>query len=124
MKDSILPLGSLGVELKFRKGIGGEGTSADENSGRMAITIGINDTWIETVDTIIHEAFELAAVMRRLRYRSEDRNGQEGSAGTIFIMSHEDMEQAISDAATFCARAIPRAAAAWRKQNKGREIEA
>ena len=112
-------LGVFGLDVQVDTEFsGGSGISRHPKTGLPTIVVGISSGWNVAVEVLIHEAFEMAAVLRGLRYREDGSCMEEGSGHTIFIMTHEQMDKSIEDIAPVIADAMPPLAKAHRALHK------
>ncbi len=118
-------LGPIGVDVFVdTEASGGEAISRDPNDeGKATIVVGIADGWPRTTEVLLHEAFELAATMRGLRFREDDSNPDEGSDKTLFIMTHSQMEKVIADMSYLVLGAMPRLAVEESRAAKRRKCK-
>lgn len=112
-------LGTENVQLVAVDGVGGYLFTAPEVGKNVAprIKIGMDDDWAAVVGTLMHEAFEFAAIRMELCYRPTTDWSQDNGAST-FVMTHTQFSEAIQRAGSFCTSALPVLAREWKKWNR------
>ena len=112
-------MGPLGIDVFANPtGDGGRGVSRADGTGRVTLVVGTKGSWERTVEILTHEAFEMAATLRRLRYHKDD-NQSIDSDGSTFIMSHQEMQDTVEDIAPVIMTAMPFLRKEWLKLRKG-----
>lgn len=66
----------------------------------------------------MHEAFELSASIRGLRFREDMSRPEDGSINSMFIMTHKQMELVFADMAPLALGAFPMLIAEMKKLRK------
>ena len=109
-------LGCRGVDIFFRKGVGGEFNSAPD-LGLAEINIGLEESWPDVVITILHETLEMVLSDSRLRWRpTPDYSGDNGSY--LFLLTHEQFAESLARVAHCLAPCLPDAHKLYKRLRK------
>lgn len=117
MKIGLYYLGAFVVRLDGKPGGGG-----DFDMGRhpqALMRIGLGDRWGTVVESLLHEAFEMACAARGLRwFPSPDYS--ESHAAYQFVLSHEQMAEVMGQVGWFVSKCLPDLAKAYSKAKEWR----
>lgn len=91
------------------------------NSGSVdipvAINVGIDGEWDETLAILLHEILEYAYIDNSSAYRLDpDYTGS--LSGVSFFMTHEQFDQSVTQSAEFLVDAIPALAKVYNKYHE------
>ncbi len=81
------------------------------------ITVGLAIDWGETVETLLHEAFEYASVKHGCRFVGDARYNLSPSHG-IFCITHDQYSEIMAHVGFFASNVLPELAAAHKKYHK------
>lgn len=100
------------VKIKWKPGYGGEFCY-----GTNTIKLGrcIN-TWIDLYNVLLHEAIEMSAGYKSLRYYKNDVAAR-GDSDIHFIMTHEEFTDCVADAGYFISNVIEQLKKEWKKNH-------
>jgi len=95
---------------------GGEFYCTPDDKSLPRIKVGIqSDSWHETVSVLIHESFELAAAILRVRF---ERDGVRGDAASyLFSFDHSQFCDLCNCTAEFITPALPKLATIYNRQH-------
>jgi hypothetical protein len=121
----IYPLGPMRIRLEFTADYGGSFSNfGDKPTQLPLIQVGFGDgSWDTVVATLLHEAFECAAMHTRCRFAPAPDFAYETS-GYTFIMQHAEFSEVAARAGQFIARSLPDLATEynrWAKRSKRRK---
>jgi hypothetical protein len=91
-----------------------------QNAGTVLlaeITIGLNLSWQETVETMLHEAFEYAAIKQNCRFVGSAWANSSPSRG-LFVLDHEQFSEICAQVGVFTAEVLPELAGVWKALHK------
>lgn len=113
-------LGHQSVQLVIRDGSGGEFYTVPEIGSTPRIKVGGDVTWFRAVETLHHEAMELAMTMVGVRYAPAPDNGCD-AGNYLFCMSHAQFSEASARTGQYMAACLPDLSRAWTKWRKARK---
>ena len=114
-------LGQVSVDLvAVRDGGGGGGTFTTINShNKPEIVVNIDDSWEGCCGTLVHEAFEAAALMSGVTYQPEKYNiVAVPSLMRTFLMTHMEFSVIAEYAGRFVAESVEGLKKEWQKGKK------
>lgn len=101
----------------FYETFGGEGYLTPEPNRPMRIKVGLNGSWPEIVEVLIHEAMELCMFRMGMSYKKSNwvtRN----SSDYLFMFDHQDFTQLCGVLGRFLSKALPELSAMYKSVNK------
>lgn len=105
------------VQLVLREGQGGEFYTKPEKGHIPRIKIGADySRWHGVVQTLLHEAMELAMLRQDCRYEPDHRIAQDTCA-YVFMADHAKFSECCAVAGVLLADSLPTVAREWKKWN-------
>jgi len=112
------PLGRETVDLFGVTSLAGGQLVLNPDSGRAFIEVGlINEEWDFTVSILLHETMEFLMMRSFVAYRNIGQLYASPSS-RLFVLSHEQLDDICDKQAVFVVAALPKLAAAWKKNQK------
>lgn len=105
------------VELYAREGCGGDIFAPKGKMSHHYIKIGMDDEWSEVVSTLLHEAFELAAIKRGGRFVPAPDLAKD-NGDYQFVLSHTQFSNLCSITGTFMTSVMEDLSKEYKKWNK------
>jgi hypothetical protein len=87
------------------------------------IYVGLNDEWPEVLSSLLHEAYEAVLIDQGLRYRPKPSYSSE-SSNYIFIMTHNQFDEANTRVAFFLKDALPKLEQIYEKEQRKKSLAA
>ena len=115
MRIGVYDLGAMVVRLDVRKGLGAEFDMGARPQAR--ICVGLGGSWPEVVSRLFHEAFEAVSAVSETRWRPGTDYSYSAS-NWLFVLTHEQMAEAVAQVGHFAAKVLPALAKAYRAVNR------
>lgn len=112
-------LGEEGIRLYgMTDNNGGESYFSPDDSGKPVIKVGLSDNdWDYTVSILLHETLEFALLRSSTGYKPI-QDTRSSTLNRLFVLSHQQLDEACERQAVFIASALPELATAWKKNQK------
>jgi len=120
MKQKIVGTYYIGFEqceLIIFEGNGGSYTFCPERGKLPIIKIGVNGTWIDVVETLLHEVMEFVITRADCRYRPSN-DLSHGHDTYLMVFNHPQFSKVCARAADFLVEALPDLAKVYKKWKK------